>query len=105
MKKKQETLRLETPEPLRNLMVWYLGAAVFWLVFGTLVGQYVGMKFIWPEMDQSSWLSFGRLRPVHTNTVFWGWASMAMVDWVTLLCPALPIPGFILIPLQRQLGT
>ncbi|SEG35787.1 cbb3-type cytochrome c oxidase subunit I [Algoriphagus boritolerans] len=77
--KKQETLRLETPEPLRNLMVWYLGAAVFWLVFGTLVGQYVGMKFIWPEMDQSSWLSFGRLRPVHTNTVFWGWASMAMV--------------------------
>lgn len=77
--KKRETLRLDTPQPLRNLMVWYLGAAVFWLVFGTLVGQYVGMKFIWPEMDQSPWLSFGRLRPVHTNTVFWGWASMAMV--------------------------
>ncbi len=77
--KKRETLRLDTPQSLRNLMVWYLGAAVFWLVFGTLVGQYVGMKFIWPEMDQSPWLSFGRLRPVHTNTVFWGWASMAMV--------------------------
>lgn len=77
--KKHETLRLETPQPLRSLIVWYLGAAVFWLVFGTLVGQYVGMKFIWPEMDQSPWLSFGRLRPVHTNTVFWGWASMAMV--------------------------
>lgn len=77
--KKHETIRLETPQPLKNLIVWYLGAAVFWLVFGTLVGQYVGMKFIWPEMDQSPWLSFGRLRPVHTNTVFWGWASMAMV--------------------------
>lgn len=77
--KKKETLRMGTPKPLRNLMIWYLGAAVFWLVFGTLVGQYVGMKFIWPEMDQISWLSFGRLRPVHTNTVFWGWASMAMV--------------------------
>ena len=77
--KKRETLRLDTPQPLRNLMVWYLGAAVFWLVFGTLVGQYLGMKFIWPELDQSPWLSFGRLRPVHTNTVFWGWASMAMV--------------------------
>ena len=77
--KKHETLRLETPQALRSLIVWYLGAAVFWLVFGTLVGQYVGMKFIWPEMDQSPWLSFGRLRPVHTNTVFWGWASMAMV--------------------------
>ncbi|MDP2043509.1 MAG: cbb3-type cytochrome c oxidase subunit I [Algoriphagus sp.] len=77
--KMRETLRLETPEALRNLLIWYLGAAVFWLVFGTLVGQYVGMKFIWPEMDQSAWLSFGRLRPVHTNTVFWGWASLAMV--------------------------
>lgn len=77
--KKRETLRMETPKPLRNLMIWYLGVAVFWLVFGTLVGQYVGMKFIWPEMDQTPWLSFGRLRPVHTNTVFWGWASMAMV--------------------------
>ena len=77
--KKHETIRLETPEPLRNIMIWYLGAAVFWLVFGTLIGQYVGMKFIWPEMDQSPWLSFGRLRPVHTNTVFWGWASFAMV--------------------------
>ena len=77
--KKRETIRMETPKALRHLMLWYLGAAVFWLVFGTLVGQYVGMKFIWPEMDQISWLSFGRLRPVHTNTVFWGWASMAMV--------------------------
>jgi cytochrome c oxidase cbb3-type subunit 1 len=77
--KKRETLHLETPQPLRSLLIWYLGAAVFWLVFGTLVGQYVGMKFIWPEMDHISWLSFGRLRPVHTNTVFWGWASLAMV--------------------------
>ena len=50
--KKRETLHLDTPQPLRNLMIWYLGASVFWLVFGTLVGQYVGMKFIWPEMDQ-----------------------------------------------------
>ncbi|WP_416865953.1 MAG: cbb3-type cytochrome c oxidase subunit I [Imperialibacter sp.] len=46
---------------------------------GTLVGQYAGMKFVWPDMDHTSWLSFGRLRPVHTNTVFWGWASMAMI--------------------------
>ena len=37
------------------------------------------MKFIWPEMDSISWLSFGRLRPVHTNTVFWGWSSLAMI--------------------------
>lgn len=56
-----------------------MGAAVFWLVFGTTIGQYLGMKFVWPELDSVSWLSFGRLRPVHTNTVFWGWGSLAMI--------------------------
>jgi cytochrome c oxidase cbb3-type subunit 1 len=32
-----------------------------------------------PDVDGFSWLSFGRLRPVHTNSVFWGWASLAML--------------------------
>lgn len=77
--KKKSPVSLETPLALKKVIVYYLGAAVFWLVFGTLVGQYVGMKFVWPEMDHLSWLSFGRLRPVHTNTVFWGWASLAMI--------------------------
>ncbi|MEO9477425.1 MAG: cbb3-type cytochrome c oxidase subunit I [Cyclobacteriaceae bacterium] len=76
--KKSTNEPLKIPSELRKLVVFYLGAAVFWLIFGTLVGQYLGMKFIWPEMDQVSWLSFGRLRPVHTNAVFWGWASCAM---------------------------
>lgn len=77
--KKKTRLNIETPAALKKIVIWYLGASTFWLVFGTLVGQYVGMKFVWPEMDTVSWLSFGRLRPVHTNTVFWGWASMAMI--------------------------
>jgi len=77
--KARSTIQIKISNELKEIIVWFLAAAVFWLVFGTLVGQYVGMKFIWPEMDNSSWLSFGRLRPVHTNTVFWGWASLAMV--------------------------
>ena len=77
--KSRSHYKIEISKELKEIIIWYLGAAVFWLVFGTLVGQYVGMKFVWPEMDSTSWLSFGRLRPVHTNTVFWGWASLAMV--------------------------
>ncbi|MDT7829493.1 cbb3-type cytochrome c oxidase subunit I [Pricia sp. S334] len=77
--KKKTPIEIETPEQLKKIVIYYLGAAVFWLVFGTLVGQYVGMKFVWPEMDSVSWLSFGRLRPVHTNAVFWGWTSLAMI--------------------------
>ncbi|MCO5233358.1 MAG: cbb3-type cytochrome c oxidase subunit I [Chitinophagales bacterium] len=77
--KKRAKLNLETPEELKKVVIWYVGAAVFWLIFGTAIGQYAGMKLAWPEVDTVSWLSFGRLRPVHTNTVFWGWASFAMV--------------------------
>lgn len=78
-KKKMLHKAIAIPEPLKKIVIAYLAASVCWLVFGTLIGQYVGMKFVWPEMDSQPWLSFGRLRAVHTNTVFWGWASLAMV--------------------------
>lgn len=77
--KKESKVYIETSPKLRKLVVYFIGASVFWLIFGTLIGQYAGMKFVWPEMEHISWLSFGRIRPVHTNAVFWGWASLAMV--------------------------
>jgi cytochrome c oxidase cbb3-type subunit 1 len=77
--KKRTTLSIETPVELKKLVIYYIGAATVWLVLGTLVGQYLGMKFVWPEMDHQAALSFGRLRPVHTNMVFWGWSSMGMI--------------------------
>ena len=77
--KKKTLISIETPNELKQIVIYYLGASVFWLVFGTLVGEYLGLKFVWPELDHASFLSFGRLRPVHTNTVFWGWASLAMI--------------------------
>ncbi|WP_234364124.1 cbb3-type cytochrome c oxidase subunit I [Lunatibacter salilacus] len=77
--KKKSPITYDTPFQLKKIITWYIGASVFWLVFGTLIGQYLGLKFLWPEMDSVSWLSFGRLRPVHTNAVFWGWASLTMI--------------------------
>jgi cytochrome c oxidase cbb3-type subunit 1 len=64
---------------LIRLILWYLGTATFWLVAGTSIGEYLGIKFVSPDVDHVSWLSFGRLRPVHTNMVFWGWSSLAMI--------------------------
>jgi cytochrome c oxidase cbb3-type subunit 1 len=64
---------------LTKLILAFIGSAIFWLVLGTSIGEYVGIKFIAPDADSVSWLSFGRLRPVHTNLVFWGWASLGML--------------------------
>lgn len=78
-KKKSAVSILEIPGSLQRIIIAFLGSATIWLIFGTLVGQYLGLKFVWPDLDHQAWLSFGRLRPVHTNAVFWGWASMAML--------------------------
>lgn len=77
--KKRALKRPDIDPKLGRLVLWYIGTAAFWLIFGTTVGQYLGIKFLAPDADQLSWLSFGRLRPVHTNAVFWGWASLGML--------------------------
>lgn len=84
-KSKQKTHKESLPQG--TLILWYLGTAVFWLVFGTTVGEYLGIKFVAPEADSVSWLSFGRLRPVHTNAVFWGWSSLAMLGLAHYVVP------------------
>lgn len=85
--KKRSQARPYIDVQLTNLILWYLGCATFWLLFGTTVGEYLGIKFIAPDVDSYSWLSFGRLRPVHTNAVFWGWASLAMVGLAYYVVP------------------
>ncbi|RFM26469.1 cytochrome oxidase subunit I [Deminuibacter soli] len=77
--KKSGLNRPSVDPALARLVLWYIGCAAFWLLFGTTVGEYVGIKFVAPDADHVSWLSFGRLRPVHTNAVFWGWASLGML--------------------------
>ncbi|WP_300567153.1 cbb3-type cytochrome c oxidase subunit I [Flavobacterium sp.] len=77
---KKKAVQKPNLEPnVSKLILWYFGCAVFWLVVGTGIGEYLGIKFLAPDVDHTSWLSFGRLRPVHTNIVFWGWASLAMI--------------------------
>lgn len=79
----QQTVSTE----LKRLILFFLGTAIFWLLLGTTVGLYVGIKFVAPDVDQISWLSFGRLRPAHTNMVFWGWASLAMLGLAYYVIP------------------
>jgi len=79
VKKKQAIKSMNIDPALSKLVLAFIACSAAWLIFGTLIGQYLGMKFVWPELDQVAWLSFGRLRPVHTNAVFWGWASLAML--------------------------
>jgi cytochrome c oxidase cbb3-type subunit 1 len=61
--KKRSLNRPQIDPSLSKLIIWFLITATFWLVFGTTVGEYLGIKFVAPDVDSFSWLSFGRLGP------------------------------------------
>jgi cytochrome c oxidase cbb3-type subunit 1 len=45
-------------------------ATVFWGVVGMLVGVFIAAQLTWPALNfDIAWLSYGRLRPLHTNAV------------------------------------
>jgi cytochrome c oxidase cbb3-type subunit 1 len=77
--KKRAQKRPAIDPQLAQLVLWFTVCATAWLILGTTIGEYAGIKFVTPDADHLSWLSFGRIRPVHTNMVFWGWASMGML--------------------------
>ncbi|MFH0344826.1 MAG: cbb3-type cytochrome c oxidase subunit I [Chromatiales bacterium] len=57
----------------------YLISATFWLLVGTLYGLLAAVKLFWPDVLAAAWLSFGRIRPIHTSTVLLGWTTLALV--------------------------
>src|SRR5690606_18686014 len=43
---------------------------VVWGVVGMAVGVWIAAQLIWPQLNfDIPWLSYGRLRPLHTNAV------------------------------------
>src|SRR5207245_11583151 len=57
----------------------YVAWATVWLLVGTIIGLIASIKLHWPEFLPYAWLSFGRVRPAHTNLVLLGWISLALV--------------------------
>ncbi len=72
---------------LTRLIFGYLAFAIFWLILATLIGEYLGFRFVFPDSGPAPFLSFGRLRPVHTNVLFWGWSSLAMIALALYVVP------------------
>jgi cytochrome c oxidase cbb3-type subunit 1 len=64
---------------LPSIFTAYTVAATVWLLFATAVGVLLAYKFGAPDFGRGAWLTFGRLRPIHTNATFYGWASLALV--------------------------
>jgi len=52
---------------------------VVWGIVGMLVGVIIAAQLIWPDMTYGiEWLSYGRLRPLHTNAVIFAFGGSAL---------------------------
>lgn len=57
----------------------FIYATLFWGVIGMSVGLLLAFMFLFPNLtDGISWLSFGRLRPLHTNAVIFAFVGNAI---------------------------
>jgi len=54
-------------------------ATVLWGVVGMLVGVIIASQLAWPSLNLGiPWLSYGRLRPLHTNAVIFAFGGCAL---------------------------
>jgi cytochrome c oxidase cbb3-type subunit 1 len=54
--------------------------SVVWAVVAMTVGVWVAAEFLWPTLDFGQfWLSFGRIRPLHTNGIIFGFGVSALM--------------------------
>ena len=54
--------------------------SVVWGIVGMAVGVFIAAQLAWPALNFNiPWLSFGRLRPLHTNAVIFAFGGSALM--------------------------
>ena len=67
--------------------VWLVSGAV-WMVVGTLAGLASAIHLVAPDAFANiSWLEFGRIRPVHTSTVLFGFVTAMLIGSALHILP------------------
>ena len=57
---------------------WFVIASLVWGVVGMLVGVWIALELAWWPANVSRYLTFGRLRPIHTDAVIFAFAGNAV---------------------------
>ena len=55
----------------------FVWATIIWGLVGMSVGLLIALQLGLPQLNLAPWLSFGRLRPLHTNAVIFAFAGNA----------------------------
>lgn len=70
---------LEHPQYNYKVVRQFTVMTVIWGVIGMAVGLFIAAQLAWPALNfDTPWLSFGRLRPLHTNAVIFAFGGCAL---------------------------
>jgi cytochrome c oxidase cbb3-type subunit I/II len=56
----------------------FVGASIVWGIVGMLVGVIIALQLAFWQANMGAYLSFGRLRPLHTNAVIFAFVGNMM---------------------------
>jgi len=73
-------MNTETNKPIYNdeVVKLFTIATVFWGIVGFLVGVFIALQMAFPALNIGEYLTFGRLRPLHTSAVIFAFGGNAL---------------------------
>jgi cbb3-type cytochrome c oxidase subunit I len=78
-----------TKKPRSAALAFLVGGSI-WFVVGTLYGLLAALHLVAPELyNNIPWLVFGRIRPIHINTVLYGFVTTVLIGSGLYFTPAL----------------
>jgi len=90
----RKALLAEIDASCRVPVLFFVCSGLAWLLLGTLLALVASIKLHSPAF-LASWefLTFGRVRPAHLNTVIYGWASQTGIGvTLWLMCRLCRVP-------------
>ena len=56
-------------DAVKGFITW----SIIWGTVSILVGILISLQLAWPQLNIAPYLTYGRLRPIHTNAGIFGW--------------------------------
>src|SRR5687768_5206575 len=62
-----------------EIVRWGVIATLFWGVAGFAAGLFIALQLAYPSLNLGEFLSFGRVRPLHTSAVIFAFGGNALI--------------------------
>ena len=63
-----------------DIIKYFALMTIFWGLIGMSIGVLIAAQLVWPALNfDTPWLTYSRIRPLHTNLVIFGFGASALI--------------------------